>query len=101
MDGDLRTLQELAALDRRLVQAVKGIKLLSLVSWPIKVQTKFLELHHKGKTRLPDVEYPRLDFTAGAAGSYFIVVSSTFGAEGDYGLTVTPLLGAAPEGWLI
>jgi uncharacterized protein (TIGR02421 family) len=63
MDGDRRTLQELAALDRRLVQAVKGIKLLSLVSWPIKVQTKFLERHHQGKTRLPEVEYPRLDFT--------------------------------------
>ena len=63
MDGDLRTLQELAALDRRLVQAVKGIKLLSLISWPVKVQTQFLERWHAGRTRLPEVEYPRLDFS--------------------------------------
>jgi uncharacterized protein (TIGR02421 family) len=57
-----RTLQELAALDQRLCAAVKGIKLLSAVSWPAKVQAGFLERWHRGKVRLPDVEYPRFDF---------------------------------------
>ena len=62
MSNEARTLQELAALDRRLVQAVKGIKLLSSVSWPMKVQAQFLERHHQGRTQLPEVEYPRYDF---------------------------------------
>ncbi len=57
-----RVLQELAALDRRLVGAVKGIRLLSAVSWPAKVQNLFLERWHKGQVQLPEVEYPRFDF---------------------------------------
>jgi uncharacterized protein (TIGR02421 family) len=57
-----RTLQELAALDRRLVAAAKGIKLLSAVSWPAKVQNTFLAHWQKGKVRLPEVEYPRFNF---------------------------------------
>ncbi len=56
------TLQELAALDQRLVAAVKGIKLLSAVSWPASVQAAYLERWHKGKATLPDVQYPRFDF---------------------------------------
>jgi uncharacterized protein (TIGR02421 family) len=57
-----RTLQELAALDRRLVAAAKGIKLLSAVSWPAKTQRVFLERWSKGKVALPEVEYPRFNF---------------------------------------
>ena len=56
------TLQELAALDQRLVAAVKGIKLLSAVSWPASVQAAYLERWHKGKATLPEVQYPRFDF---------------------------------------
>lgn len=63
MQNEDRTLQELAALDRRLVQAVKGVRLLSQVSWPMKVQARFLERWHKGKAKLPEVEYPRLDYS--------------------------------------
>jgi len=57
-----RDLQELAALDRRLVAAVKGIKLLSAVSWPARVQREYLERWHGGRVSLPEVEYPRFDF---------------------------------------
>ena len=52
-----------AALDARLVRAVRGIKLLSLASWPATVQVEFLARWRSGRTALPQVEYPKLDFT--------------------------------------
>ena len=57
-----RTLQELSALDKRMVTAVKGVKVLSVVSWPMKVQEKFLAEWHKGNAKLPEVTYPRVDY---------------------------------------
>ncbi len=52
-----------AALDARMVAAVRGIRLLGLTSWPSSLQAPFLESVARGKPRLPQVEYPRLDFT--------------------------------------
>jgi len=52
-----------AALDARMVDAVRGIKLLSLVSWPVEVQQKFLDSHASGHVALPQVVYPKLDFS--------------------------------------
>ena len=52
-----------AALDARLVRAVRGITLLSLASWPATVQVEFLARWRSGRTALPQVEYPKLDFT--------------------------------------
>jgi uncharacterized protein (TIGR02421 family) len=52
-----------AALDARMVKAVRGIKLLNLVSWPIDVQHAFLARWSAGKAALPVVEYPRHDFS--------------------------------------
>ena len=43
------TLTRFAALDRRLVAAVKGIKLLAAVSWPASVQSLFLQNWHSGR----------------------------------------------------
>lgn len=51
-----------AELDARLVKAVRGIKLLNLVSWPAAIQAPFLEGVARGNPRLPVVEYPTLDF---------------------------------------
>ena len=51
-----------AALDARLVKAVRGIRLLSLASWPAAVQVEFLERWRRGQARLPEVAYPTLDF---------------------------------------
>lgn len=62
-DGEQRLLQELAALDRRLVQAAKPIRLLSAVSWPARVQTEFLERWRHGRVHLPEVDYPRVDYS--------------------------------------
>lgn len=56
-------LVELAALDRRLVVASRGIKLLGAVSWPAAMQTDFIERYHKQNMRLPEVVYPTFEFT--------------------------------------
>ena len=51
-----------AALDARLVAAAKGIRLLSLVSWPAESQKVFLDRWSRGDTALPTIAYPRYDF---------------------------------------
>ena len=57
-------LEHFAALDQRLVAAVKGIKLLSAVSWPARVQQDFLAHWQRGDARLPQVEYPKYELGA-------------------------------------
>ncbi len=52
-----------AALDARMVDAVRGIRLLSLTSWPASTQAPFLQSVARGKPELPQVVYPKLDFT--------------------------------------
>ncbi len=52
-----------AALDARMVAAVKGIRLLSLTSWPADTQAPFLESVARGNPMLPQVDYPKLDFS--------------------------------------
>ncbi|MEA9906874.1 flavohemoglobin expression-modulating QEGLA motif protein [Xanthomonas campestris pv. raphani] len=51
-----------AALDARLVKAVRGVKLLALASWPRALQEPFLQSVARGQPELPQVEYPVLDF---------------------------------------
>ncbi|WP_411833266.1 flavohemoglobin expression-modulating QEGLA motif protein [Pseudoxanthomonas mexicana] len=53
-----------AALDRRLVRAARGIKLLTLASWPASVQQIFMDKLARGVRELPRVEYPPQDFAA-------------------------------------
>ncbi len=52
-----------AALDARMVAAVRGIRLLGLTSWPSSLQAPFLESVAQGRPRLPQVAYPKLDFS--------------------------------------
>jgi uncharacterized protein (TIGR02421 family) len=59
---DEATLQHYTMLDQRLVAAVKGIKLLSAVSWPARVQQDFLADWHRGQARLPEVHYADWDY---------------------------------------
>lgn len=54
-------LDYLIALDARLVEAVRPIRLMSAVSWPAHLQTEFLSRLARGQARPPVVEYPRLD----------------------------------------
>ncbi len=52
-----------AALDQRMVAAASGIKLLSLVSWPVEVQDAFLSRRARGDMALPRFDYPKHDFS--------------------------------------
>lgn len=51
-----------AALDARMVKAVRGIRVLTLVSWQAAVQRGFLDGYARGSARLPRVDYPKHDF---------------------------------------
>jgi len=52
-----------AALDARMVDAVRDIRLLTLLSWPIEIQQSFLEQHVRGHDVLPQVAYARHDYS--------------------------------------
>ena len=59
----MNDLDHFAELDRRLCAAVKGIKLLSQVSWPAVVQMQFLENWRGSRPQLPNVQYARVDYS--------------------------------------
>lgn len=52
-----------AALDARMVEAARGIRLLTMVSWPVSAQETFLAAHAQGQARMPSIVYPRHDFS--------------------------------------
>ena len=51
-----------AALDARMVEVARGIRLLGMTSWPASLQEPFLASWAAGNPVLPTVEYPRHDF---------------------------------------
>ena len=61
-------LPQLAELDRRLIAAVREVRLLAAVSWPVEVQDAFLSKYHRGEATLPEVIYPVFDYTDTKAG---------------------------------
>lgn len=64
MDASLSLHVRHRELDRRLVAAVKGIRLLGAISWPAAAQARFLADWRSGQARLPEVEYARPDYAA-------------------------------------
>ncbi|MEF9978853.1 MAG: DUF1704 domain-containing protein, partial [Thermomonas sp.] len=56
-----------AALDARMAKAARGIRLLSLVSWPASEQQAFLADLDGGNPKLPAYQYPKHDFSAARA----------------------------------
>jgi uncharacterized protein (TIGR02421 family) len=54
-------LERLSRLDRRIVAAAKDIKVLSRLSWPAEVRTRFLEGYAAGNPVLPAIDYPGND----------------------------------------
>ena len=58
---EVRDIQYHAALDLRLVAAVKGIRLLESVSWPAATQEQFLAGWRIGKLVMPKIEYRKQD----------------------------------------
>ena len=61
MSGD--QLDVYSELDKRLVAATRGIRLLQLVSWPASVEMDFVAAWKAGTARLPQIEYPHTDFS--------------------------------------
>lgn len=55
---------ELSRLDARLVEAARGIHVLSHLSWPTHLQDEFLTDWANGRRRLPQVEYGDVDLSA-------------------------------------
>jgi uncharacterized protein (TIGR02421 family) len=53
-----------AALDARMVAAVRGIELLGTVSWPAQIQTDFLAARARGAMNFPQIEYPQQQHAA-------------------------------------
>lgn len=56
-----KELQRYADLDRELVDAARGIKVLSALAWPVGAQEEFLKHDGAGNPRLPVIDYPKLD----------------------------------------
>ena len=61
MSSAADSLERHADLDRQLVAAVKGIRLLGSVSWPASAQTAFLGRWRRGTVSMPVIEYPQSD----------------------------------------
>lgn len=59
-----REIDHFAELDRQLVEATRGVRLLDAVSWPASIEQKFLADWQVGKAVLPQVSYARADFSA-------------------------------------
>lgn len=56
--------QRCAALDKRLVEAVRDIRVLDTVAWPAAVERKFLDELHEGRETLPCFAYRTPDFSS-------------------------------------
>lgn len=65
-----------AALDARMVAAARDIRLLARVSWPAGQEAHFLADFARGVVRMPQPEYPRLDFTETRAELDAIIAAS-------------------------
>ena len=61
--SDLNDIQHYAALDARMLKAARGLRILTLMSWPASLQQPFLDSWNAGKPVLPQVDYPKLDFS--------------------------------------
>lgn len=54
-------LERIKALDRRLVKAVKPVRILSSLAWPEALKQAFVERWRAGDPRLPQVPVPKID----------------------------------------
>ena len=60
-------LQHCAALDQRLLAAVKGIRILPTVAWPASLENRMIADYAAGRYALPEVAYQRPDLAAARA----------------------------------
>ncbi|MGC1549363.1 MAG: flavohemoglobin expression-modulating QEGLA motif protein [Rhodanobacter sp.] len=60
-------LERYAALDQRLLAAVRGINILSALAWPASLEERMIAAYGKGQFSLPEVAYQRQDFSEARA----------------------------------
>ena len=63
VEGIPAGLEPYAALDKRLLAAVRGINILATVSWPASLEDRMIEEYGKGQYALPDVSYKKTDLS--------------------------------------
>jgi uncharacterized protein (TIGR02421 family) len=57
-------LERFAMLDRRLLEAVRAIRILPTVGWPASLEERMITAYRVGRFSLPDIEYLRPDLSA-------------------------------------
>lgn len=57
-------LQRYAELDKRLLEAVRGIHILGTVAWPASLEARMIDAYGKGRFSLPEVTYVPPDLAA-------------------------------------
>jgi uncharacterized protein (TIGR02421 family) len=92
---EARALERCSALDARLVAAIRGIRLLQVVSWPASAQQRFVNNWQRGFRSLPDVRYEAPDLREAADELGAIM------READAGHPVGDYLRRSAESWLI
>ncbi|MEP7185796.1 MAG: flavohemoglobin expression-modulating QEGLA motif protein [Rhodanobacter sp.] len=60
-------LQRYAELDRRLLEAVRGIRILATVGWPASLEGRMIDAYGNGRFSLPEVTYARPDLSESRA----------------------------------
>jgi len=59
--------RRLRALDARVVQAARGIRVLTHLAWPVELGEVFIEQWKAGRPEIPRVQYPRADLSLASA----------------------------------
>ncbi|MCQ4167634.1 flavohemoglobin expression-modulating QEGLA motif protein [Tahibacter harae] len=93
--AETRTLDRCTALDARLVAAIRGIRLLQVVSWPASAQQRFIDDWRRGQHKLPQVRYTPPDLAA--AREELIAI----GKQADPGHPVGDYLRRSAESWRV
>ncbi|MEO7068440.1 MAG: flavohemoglobin expression-modulating QEGLA motif protein [Rhodanobacter sp.] len=93
-------LQRYAALDQRLLAAVRGVRILTTLAWPASLENRMIEAYSQSRFALPQVSYAVPNFTAVRAELTAIEVES----GGSDPLDINPLGGylrRTAESWRI
>lgn len=77
-------LQPIVALDRRLLAAVREIRILPTVAWPASLENQLIAEYAAGRFALPQVSYPRIDLAASRA--ELAAIEHEAAAAGDHPL---------------
>lgn len=93
-------LQHYAALDQRLLAAVRGIRILPTVGWPASLEDRMIVAYGRGQFALPDVTYKRPDL--GTARAELEAIEREAGEAGPSGADpIGDYLRRTAESWRV